>query len=81
MTFFTFTKISVYILWRRCDFSFILLKYRYRYCGEDILPFLGSFKMFNIITDHTGTTAPRAFHLAIGQQEPLFIPNHWLSEI
>ena len=23
------------------------------YCGEDILPFLGSFKMFNIIMDLT----------------------------
>ena len=66
MTSFTFTKISVSVLWRKYDFSFLLLKYRYPYCGEDILPFLGSFKMFNIITDHTGTTALRTFHLAMG---------------
>ena len=32
------------------------------YCGKDILPFLGSFKMFNIMTDHTGTTALCVFH-------------------
>ena len=56
MTFFSFTQISVSILWKRYDFlsfysnigihsvekmrlSFLLLKYRYPYCGEDILPF------------------------------------------
>ena len=66
MTFFPFTKILASIMWRRYDFSFLLLKYRYPYCGEDILPFLGSFKMFNIITDHTGTTVLHAFHLATG---------------
>ena len=33
------------------------------YCGEDILPFLGSFKMFDIITDHV--MVPPLFALSI----------------
>ena len=56
---------SIYFLFSM-NFSKTITIWKNIYCGEDILPFLESFKMFNIVMDHTGTTALCTFHLAIG---------------